>query len=368
MITGQKGVKYGLEVRKPPGAKAAAPAPSKRSVFGDDDSDEEQQGNVEQQIARQAARKQTDKKVADLHAAALAEDAAIFDYDSHYDAIQASRAEPKKQEKLQRQSRYIAGLLEKAEERKREQDILYERQLAKERAAEDHLYGDKEKFVTSAYRAKLAERQAYQEEQKRKKQEEEANAVEKKGHMGDFYRNLLRSNVAFGAKPSTDEKPAAGGAPAGAAAAAGKQQQQQRREGEQGAEEEPEEPQWLPRDQSPDAAAAQQQRQEEREAGQRSAGEGEPAGWEAAQAALQARKGAAAGPADEREQGDEPRQQPRQQPQEGAAAARAEGGPGAAEAGAASGPAAEAGARRNKEDAVAAARERFLARKKQRTV
>lgn len=28
-------------------------------------------------------------QVADLHAAALAEDAAIFDYDSHYDAIQA---------------------------------------------------------------------------------------------------------------------------------------------------------------------------------------------------------------------------------------------------------------------------------------
>ena len=49
--------------------------------------------------------------MADLHAAALAEDAAIFDYDSHFDGIQASRSEPKKQEKLQRQSRYIAGLL-----------------------------------------------------------------------------------------------------------------------------------------------------------------------------------------------------------------------------------------------------------------
>lgn len=34
--------------------------------------------------------------------------------------------------------------------------------------AEDHLFGDKEKFVTAAYRAKLAERQAWQEEQKRK--------------------------------------------------------------------------------------------------------------------------------------------------------------------------------------------------------
>lgn len=63
MLTGQKGVKYGLEVRKTPGAKAAAPPPKKRSVFGDDDSDEEQAGNVEQQIARQAARKQSDKKV-----------------------------------------------------------------------------------------------------------------------------------------------------------------------------------------------------------------------------------------------------------------------------------------------------------------
>ncbi len=35
-------------------------------------------------------------------------------------------------------------------------------------AAEDHLFGDKEKFVTSAYRAKLAERQAWLEERKRK--------------------------------------------------------------------------------------------------------------------------------------------------------------------------------------------------------
>lgn len=34
--------------------------------------------------------------------------------------------------------------------------------------AEDHLFGDKEKFVTSAYRAKLAERQAWLEERKRK--------------------------------------------------------------------------------------------------------------------------------------------------------------------------------------------------------
>ena len=63
MLIGQKGVKYGLDVRgAKPKAKPTAPV-QKRSVFGDEDSDEDAGNNVEQQIARQAARKQTDKKV-----------------------------------------------------------------------------------------------------------------------------------------------------------------------------------------------------------------------------------------------------------------------------------------------------------------
>ncbi len=61
MILGKQGVKYGLEVRQP-SKKQAAPPKRGPSVFGDEDSDEEAP-NVEQQIARQAARKQTDKKV-----------------------------------------------------------------------------------------------------------------------------------------------------------------------------------------------------------------------------------------------------------------------------------------------------------------
>jgi coiled-coil domain-containing protein 55 len=137
-------------------------------------------------------------QVAEMHAAALAEDASVFDYDSHFDSIQEARAEPKRQEKMARESRYIASLLETAEERKREQDVQYERQLAKERAAEDHLYGNKEKFVTAAYKKKLEEEAKWKAVQKQKQADEEQNAVEKKGHMGDFYRNILRNNVAFG--------------------------------------------------------------------------------------------------------------------------------------------------------------------------
>lgn len=60
--------------------------------------------------------------------------------------------------------------------------------LAKERSAEDHLFGDKEKFVTSAYKKKLEEDKKWLAEEKVREAEEQKNDVVKKGHMGDFYR------------------------------------------------------------------------------------------------------------------------------------------------------------------------------------
>lgn len=66
---------------------------------------------------------------------------------------------------LSTQSRYIEALLDKAVERKREQDIRYERQLLREREAEDHLFGDKDVFVTAAYRRKLEEDKLWQAQQ-----------------------------------------------------------------------------------------------------------------------------------------------------------------------------------------------------------
>jgi hypothetical protein len=52
--------------------------------------------------------------------------------------------------------------------------IIYERQLLKERQKEDHLYGDKEKFVTAGYKKKLQEDEKWaKEEALRLKREEE---------------------------------------------------------------------------------------------------------------------------------------------------------------------------------------------------
>ena len=65
-----------------------------------------------------------------MHAAALAEDASVFDYDGVYDSMQEQKEQPRQAEKLARKSRYIEGLLDKAKERQREQDIVYERKYA----------------------------------------------------------------------------------------------------------------------------------------------------------------------------------------------------------------------------------------------
>ena len=60
--------------------------------------------------------------------------------------------------------------------------------LLKERAAEDHLFGDKDRFVTAAYKAKLEADQKWLAEERVREAIEEKNSVVKAGHMGNFYR------------------------------------------------------------------------------------------------------------------------------------------------------------------------------------
>ena len=150
-LIGTAGVKYGLQIRQPPHAATKQrptsvhpTAPLRKNVFGDD-SDEE---DVEAQVARQADKKKSAAKVAAIYESALAEDSSVFDYDGVYDSMQEKKIQPRQQEKLERKSRYIAQLKEQAEERKRENDIAFERKTIKDRVKEDHLWEDKEVFVT----------------------------------------------------------------------------------------------------------------------------------------------------------------------------------------------------------------------------
>ena len=66
--------------------------------------------------------------------------------------------------------------------------FLLWRRLAKEREAEDHLFGDKDKFLTAAYKKKLEEDQKWLAEERLREAAEKRDSVVSRGHMGDFYR------------------------------------------------------------------------------------------------------------------------------------------------------------------------------------
>ncbi|WCJ41888.1 Coiled-coil domain-containing protein 55 (DUF2040) [Euphorbia peplus] len=191
--------KYGLQLRVQPQQSKKPPRPPPVG-FGDDDDDD-----VEKKILRQAAKKKSNKDVEEQHKKALQEDPSVFDYDAVYDHMKHKIAQPRLQERDERKPRYIEALMKKAQLRQREHEVIYEKKLAKERSKEDHLYEGKDKFVTTAYKKKLAEQAKWMEEERIRQLKEEKDDVTKKSDLTDFYFNIGK-NVAFGAKDAEAKK------------------------------------------------------------------------------------------------------------------------------------------------------------------
>lgn len=192
--------KYGLQLRvnpsqqkKQPTNKPPLPPPK---AFGLDD-DGGGDGDVEEEISRQASKNRALKEIEEQQRKALEEDPNVFDYDGCYDEMKQKSGRRKVQDRADTQPKYINKLIHKAEERKREHDIIYERKLVKERSKEDHLFADKEKFVTGAYKKKLEEQQRWAREQALRDLRDERDDVTKKTDVSDFYFHLDK-NVAFG--------------------------------------------------------------------------------------------------------------------------------------------------------------------------
>ena len=177
--------KYGLITKKPP-TSSNAPHPLKKSVLNtiDDEEDQAQDiAKVDQELARQ--RQLESARILAESQSALSANPEIFDYDSYVD----SKPDPNQRSKLPRiiahpdakvlavpylcstkifskQSRYVANIMNVSKAREIEKDRIYERKLLKERKQEDELFGDKEKFVTGAYREKLAQEAKWEYEDK----------------------------------------------------------------------------------------------------------------------------------------------------------------------------------------------------------
>lgn len=198
--------KYGLQLRVKPSQQKKLPPrppPPKSLGFRDDDDDD---NGVEAEISRQAYKNKSLRDVEEQHKKALEEDPSAFDYDGVYDQMKQEVARPIASDRQERKPQYIAKLMEKAKQREREHEIVYERKLAKERSQEDHLYADKDKFVTSAYKKKLAEQAKWMKEEHLRELREEKDDVTKKTDLTDFYFSL-GSNVAFGGGKAELTKP-----------------------------------------------------------------------------------------------------------------------------------------------------------------
>ncbi|XP_051134221.1 uncharacterized protein LOC127253607 [Andrographis paniculata] len=197
-----EGKKYGLQLRVKPQQKKQATKPPLPKPLGFTEEDDD---SVERDILRLAHKNKTNKDVEEQHKKALEEDPSAFDYDGVYDDMKEKQILPKVQDRQDKKPKYIQALMEKAKKREREHEIIYERKLAKERSQDEHLYADKDKFVTSAYKKKLAEQAKWLEEERIRELKEEKEDVTKKTDLSDFYFNLSK-NVAFGSNEAASQK------------------------------------------------------------------------------------------------------------------------------------------------------------------
>jgi len=198
---GRGGLNYGLNNKKRKKGGLTG--------FADDSSssDEDTAGNTGPLSGRSAINREIASEQAALRKraeAAMASsskmDSAVFDYDGEYDSFAAGKKEPPSTKTQQQtepagkvQSRYISNILQTAQRRKQEQEIIYERKVVKEQAEDDE-YEGKEKFITSAYKKKLEEREAWaKEEEERAKREAENDVTQKKGgsFLFGFGRNVI---------------------------------------------------------------------------------------------------------------------------------------------------------------------------------
>lgn len=228
-----KPLAFGLNFTKKPGA-SQPPPPKRKPMFGDNDDSEDDGADgvtkVEEiggdlddfgtpSTPKEASRKgpkskaggpptqppklksktQPNAMFGDLsssltsrkNAEAAAElDASVYEYDSVYDSLKPNK--PTATEDRDRRPKYMKGLLEAAEVRKRDALIAEEKKIAREREAEGEEYEGKERFVTEAYRRQQEENKRIEEEEKRR--EEEEAKKNQTGGMSGFYRNLLDRN------------------------------------------------------------------------------------------------------------------------------------------------------------------------------
>ncbi|KAL4958572.1 coiled-coil domain-containing protein 55-domain containing protein [Aspergillus filifer] len=181
---------------------------SKGSIFADDEGDDNTGNGVPEttyglNAPTNSKKGDSDRQYTNLsamhsskkHASQAEElDPSIYSYDAVYDSLHTKPAKKNQDNNNGTEAvpKYMTSLLRSAEIRKRDQLRARDRMLAKEREAEGDEFDDKEKFVTGAYKAQQEELRRVEEEEKAREAEEEERRRKNGGSgMVGFYRDLL---------------------------------------------------------------------------------------------------------------------------------------------------------------------------------
>jgi coiled-coil domain-containing protein 55 len=124
------------------------------------------EGGASSHVNRNTAISRSEKK---LQSEALALDSTAFQYDEVYDTLKLAERkveEAKKMESDKREPKYMQSFLEAARRRKLDALHAEEKMMQIEREKEGGEFDDKEKFVTSAYKAQMEEVRRAEEEER----------------------------------------------------------------------------------------------------------------------------------------------------------------------------------------------------------
>lgn len=223
-------IQLGLKAARKSGTANSKPTPGKRKpVFGNDDSDDEDQpssalrngeeeitafdGNLKPSVTVSASsraklmatsknpvsrnkalpsdQKQSLSSLRSTAQATEAVDPSIYDYDTfHTASAVAQRARKEETAKSTQDGQdYMTDLMAAAEQRKKDQLRAKDRLLQREREQEGDDYKDKDMFVTEAYKEQQAEMRKAEEEEKKREIEQERK--KKAVGMSGFHRTMM---------------------------------------------------------------------------------------------------------------------------------------------------------------------------------
>ncbi|CDO71209.1 hypothetical protein BN946_scf184863.g4 [Trametes cinnabarina] len=124
-------------------------------------------------------------------------DSTVFQYDEIWDKMQEAKQkqkEAKEADAKERKPKYISGLLASAATRRLDHLRAEEKMIQRERELEGDEFKDKEAFVTQAYKEQMEELRRAEEEERKREEEEQKKKKGMGTGMAHFYRKLLEES------------------------------------------------------------------------------------------------------------------------------------------------------------------------------